>query len=127
MTPRRWLAPALLAWACLALAACREPIPADYSQYTGHWRGDGVRLVLQPDGQANYERVSEGSRTRIQGPVHGFDKEGFSIGVGLLSARFKVQQPPHFSQGRWRMTVDGHELVRVEILPVRPDRDSYSL
>ena len=127
MTPRRWLAPAVIAWACLALVACREPIPADYSQYTGHWRGDGVRLVLQPDGQANYERVREGSRTRIQGPVHGFDKEGFSIGVGLFSARFKVQQPPHFSQGRWRMTVDGHELVRVEILPVRPDRDSYSL
>ena len=53
MTPRRWLAPAVIAWACLALVACREPIPADYSQYTGHWRGDGVRLVLSlPPGPA---------------------------------------------------------------------------
>ncbi len=116
-----------MAWALLALAACREPVPADYSQYTGHWRGDGVRLVLLPNGQASYERISEGSRTRIEGPVHGFDKEGFRIGVGLFSARFKVQQPPHLFEGQWRMTVDGHDLVRVEILPGRPDRDSYAL
>jgi hypothetical protein len=117
----------LVAWTCLALAACREPIPAAYADYTGHWRGDGVRLVLHPNGQANYERVSDGSRTRIEGPVHSFDAEGFSIGVGLLSARFAVQAPPRLSQGQWTMTVDGQELVRVEILPARPDRGSYTL
>lgn len=127
MTPARLPALAIVALACLALAACREPIPADYAQYAGHWRGDGVRLVLMPNGQGDYEKVSEGSRTRIEGPVHSFDAQGFSIGVGALSARFSVEKPPHQSEGHWRMTVDGQELVRLEILPTRPDRDSYSI
>ncbi|KFL35502.1 hypothetical protein [Arenimonas donghaensis] len=118
---------AVVAAAALVLAGCREPIPADYAQYAGHWRGDGVLLVLMPDGHGNYERVSGGARTRVEGPVHSFDAEGFSIGVGVLSARFRVDEPPHLSRGRWRMTVDEQELVRVEILPTRPPRDSYSL
>ena len=127
MRPGRLTALAAVALAGLVLVGCREPIPADYAQYAGHWRGDGVLLVLMPDGHANYERVSEGARTRIEGPVHSFDAQGFSIGVGVLSARFTVDEPPHLSRGRWRMTVDEQELVRVEILPTRPSRDSYSL
>lgn len=127
MRPARLTALAAVAVAGLALAGCREPIPADYAQYAGHWRGDGLLLVLMPNGQADYEKVSDGARTRIEGPVHSFDAEGFSIGVGVLSVRFRVDEPPHLSRGRWRMTVDGQELVRVEILPTRPSRDSYSL
>lgn len=127
MKPGRLTGLAAVALASLALAGCREPIPADYAQYAGHWRGDGVLLVLMPDGHGNYERVSDGARTRIEGPVHSFDAKGFSIGVGVLSARFSVDEPPHLSRGRWRMTVDEQELVRVEILPTRSPRDSYSL
>lgn len=127
MRPARLPVLAALAAAGLALAGCREPIPKDYAHYAGHWRGDGVLLVLMPNGQANYERVSDGARTRIEGPVHSFDADGFSIGVGVMSARFSVDEPPHLSKGRWRMTVDDQVLVRVEILPTRPDRDGYTL
>ena len=118
----------LLALACLWLAACAEqPLPAEYADYAGHWRGDGVLLVITEAGHADYELVSGGSRTSIEGPVHGFDGRAFRIGIGPLSARFKVQEPPHFAGGRWRMTVDGHRLVRVEILPVQSGRNRLRL
>lgn len=114
--------------ACLWLAACAEkPLPAEYADYAGHWRGEGVLLVITPGGHADYEHVSEGRRTSLEGPVHGFDGRGFRIGLGPLSARFEVQQPPHLAEGRWRMTVDGRQLVRVEILPVQSGRRTLRL
>ena len=110
----------MLALACLWLAACAEkPLPPAYADYAGHWRGEGVLLVITADGHADYELVRDGSRTSIEGPVHGFDGKGFRIGVGPLGARFEVQEPPHLADGRWRMAVGGHRLVRVEILPVQ--------
>lgn len=120
-------APAMLALVFLLLVACSEPLPAAYADYAGHWRGDGVLLVIGPDGHADYERVREGMRTSIEGPAHGFSREGFRIGLGPLSARFEVQVPPHLTEGRWRMTVDGVELTRVEILPVEADRETLRL
>ncbi|MDY0021139.1 hypothetical protein [Arenimonas caeni] len=117
-----------LALACLLLAACSEqPLPEGFADYAGHWRGDSVLLVITPEGHGDYEYVRAGSRISIEGPVHGFDGEGFRIGFGPMSARFEVQQPPHLSDGRWRMTVDGHRLVRVDILPVTSGRDSLRL
>lgn len=121
-TARATTLAAFAAWACLLLTACREPLPADYVEYAGHWRGEGVLLVIRADGHAIYEQVAKGRRTRIEGPVHDFDANGFRIGLGPLSARFDVQSPPALQGGRWRMTVDGHHLVRVEILPVQADQ-----
>lgn len=118
---------AFAAWACLLLTACRDPVPVDFAEYSGHWRGDGILLVIQPDGQAIYERIAEGRRTRIEGPAHHFDSNGFRIGIGVFSARFEVQSPPALEDGRWRMTVDGHRLVRVEILPVQADQRGIRL
>lgn len=128
MNPRVAVRAPLLALACLWLAACaKQPLPPDYAEYAGHWRGDGVLLVITAKGHADYELVRGGARTSIEGPVHGFDGKGFSIGVGPLSARFEVQQPPHLANGRWRMTVDGRPLVRVEILPVQSGRETLRL
>ena len=127
MKPRALPVPALLALALLLLAACTRPLPADYADYAGHWRGEGVLLVIAANGHADYERVREGMRTSVEGPAHGFGPDGFKIGLGPLSARFEVQVPPHFADGRWRMTVDGVELTRVEILPVQADRESLRL
>mgnify|MGYP005755442271 FL=1 len=128
MRPRRALQAPLLALACLLLAACgQQPLPRDYADYAGHWRGEGILLVISPDGHADYEQVRDGMRTSLEGPVHGFDGKGFSIGLGPLSARFEVQEPPHLANGRWRMTVEGHELVRVEILPVQSGRETLRL
>lgn len=109
--------------ACLWLAACAKPVPADYSHYVGHWRGDGILLVIRADGHADYERVTDNSRVSIEGSCHSFSERGFKIGLGLLSADFEVSRPPQRVEGRWRMTVDGVELTRVDILPVVPARE----
>lgn len=109
------------------LAACAEPVPPAFADYVGHWRGDGMRLVIRADGHADYDRVQAQRRVSIEGNVHGFDDGGFRIGVGPLSADFEVQRAPHLENGRWRMTVDGVELTRVDILPVESGQDSLRL
>ena len=111
----------------LLLAACSAPLPPEYAAYAGHWRGDGVLLVIRKNGHADYEHVEGGVRTSIEGPIHGFDGSSFKIGLGPLSARFEVQEPPHLAEGRWRMTVDGRPLWRVEILPVQADQETLRL
>jgi hypothetical protein len=128
MNPRAALPLGWLALACLWLAGCAEkPLPAEYADYAGHWRGDGVLLVITPGGHADYESVRDGLRTSLEGPVHGFDGRSFRIGPGPLSVRFEVQEPPRLANGRWRMTVDGRRLVRVEILPVQSGRGTLRL
>lgn len=99
----------------LALAACAQPVPVDRRDYIGHWQGDGVLLVIRADGHADYARVREGRRTSIEGPAHSFTQRGFKIGIGPLSAGFKVQSPPTAVDGVWRMTVDGVVLTRINL------------
>jgi len=96
----------------LAVAACTQPLPVDKRDYVGHWQGEGVRLVIQANGQASYERVKDSRRTSINGPTHSFTTDGFKIGIGPLSASFKVSAPPAQIDGKWRMTVDGVVLTR---------------
>lgn len=105
----------LLLWLFL-LAGCAEPLPVDKRDYIGHWQGEGVRLVLQANGQASYERIKDRRRTTVNGPAHSFSTAGFKIGLGPLSAHFKVQSPPAQVDGEWRMTVDGNVLTRVDLL-----------
>lgn len=109
------------------LAACAEPVPEDYRDYVGHWRGDGMRLVIRADGHADYDRVQDRSHVSIEGNAHSFHAKGFRIGVGPFSADFEVQRRPHLQDGRWRMTVDEIELTRIDILPVEPGQDSLRL
>ncbi|MBW8367602.1 MAG: hypothetical protein K0M70_07070 [Arenimonas sp.] len=99
----------------LTLAACTQPLPVDKRDYIGHWQGEGVRLVIQTDGQASYERVKDKRRMSINGPTHSFTTDGFKIGIGPLSARFKVSSAPAQTDGKWRMTVDGVVLTRRDL------------
>ncbi|MFY2764257.1 hypothetical protein [Arenimonas sp. MALMAid1274] len=95
------------------LVACTKPVPTDHRDYIGLWEGPGMRLDIQPDGDSRYEREREGRSTRISGPAHDFTTSGFKIGIGPLSARFKVSRAPAQVEGQWTMTVDGVALVRV--------------
>jgi hypothetical protein len=111
----------------LALAACAQPVPVDKADYIGHWRGEGVLLVIRADGHADYEKVQGQRRTSIKGPAHTFSTDGFRIGIGPLSARFSVQSPPRLEDGTWRMTVDGVELTRADLGQViQQDQPSIS-
>lgn len=118
---------AFLLLACFWLAACAKPVPVDYADYVGHWRGEGTLLVIRADGHADFERVTGKSRVSIEGSCHSFTQDGFKIGIGLLSASFEVSEPPRLLDGRWRMTVDGVELTRVDILPITPAAETLRL
>ncbi|HLS83097.1 MAG TPA: hypothetical protein VK016_00315 [Arenimonas sp.] len=114
--------------ACLAvllLAGCEQPVPEDFRDYVGHWRGEGMLVVISAEGHGHYERIRGRQRTSVEGPVHSFSGEGFRIGIGGLSVSFAVDEPPHRdSDGRWRMSVDGVELTRLEIAASKPLGDS---
>ena len=99
----------------MALAACTQPVPVDQRDYIGHWQGEGVLLVIRADGHADYARARDSRRTSIEGPAHSFTTKGFRIGIGPLSASFRVQSPPREVDGTWRMTVDGVELTRRDL------------
>lgn len=120
------LRPALLLLLVL-LAGCADPVPVQHGRYVGHWRGDGMRLVIRADGHADYDRVRGNHRVSIEGNAHSFTDQGFRIGLGPFSADFDVQRKPHLVDGRWRMTVDDVELTRVDILPVESGRESLRL
>jgi hypothetical protein len=112
MHPRAMAGRVALLWLLLALVACAQPVPVDQRDYIGHWQGEGVLLVIQATGHADYSRVRDSRRTSVEGPAHSFTTRGFKIGIGPLSAGFRVQSPPMQVNGDWRMTVDGVELTR---------------
>jgi hypothetical protein len=127
VTPVKGLTRLALLLLLALLAACAEPVPEAYADFVGHWRGEGVRLVIRADGHADYDRVQGRTHVSIEGNAHSFSEQGFRIGVGPLSADFKVQQRPEVEDGRWRMTVDGVELTRIDILPVESGQRSLRL
>lgn len=118
--------PLLVVPALLALG-CTQPVPVDHADYIGHWRGEGVLLVIAASGQADYSRIRGSKRTSIEGPAHSFSTDGFRIGIGPLSASFKVQSPPRETPEGWRMTVDGVELSRMDLSLGDPDPPSLRL
>jgi hypothetical protein len=104
---------ALAAALALLLAACAQPVPPAKIAYVGAWKSDKVALVITADGYVQYERRSGNGRTSINAPIQKFDGDNFVVGVGFMRTTFVVSQPPHRDGTRWKMTVDGVELVRV--------------
>jgi hypothetical protein len=104
-----------LAAACLALllAACGQPVPAAKAEYVGTWTANKMHLVITSDGYVQYERLGGNGRTSINAPIQKFDGDNFVVGVGFLRTTFVVSRPPHREGNRWKMTVDGVELVRL--------------
>ena len=103
-----------IAAACLIslLLACSEPLPADKSTYAGEWRAQGMYLGISENGQVQYWRQTGGIKNSINGPIQRFDGNNFVVGVGPFNTTFVVSEPPHLDNGKWKMTVDGIELVR---------------
>lgn len=120
--PRRRIAPGrplATLFAILLLAGCTtHPVPGEFAGYIGHWRGDGVRLVITADGRGDFERAHGQRRQTVIGPVGEFTADGFSIGRPGFATRFVVERPPELRDGRWRLVLEGDlELFRVDILP----------
>lgn len=98
--------------ACVALAACGQPVPSDKAEYVGEWRADTMFLKVTQDGRVAYRRIEGNSRTSVDAPLQGFEGNDFKAGLGPISTTFKVSNPPHRDGAVWKMTVDGIELTR---------------
>jgi hypothetical protein len=93
-------------------------IPEDKKQYIGDWQSSNVRLIITEDGYLHYIKIGAGNmRTTIDAPLSGFEGDDFSSGLGCITTKFVVSDPPKEEDGRWTMTVDGHKLMRVSPTP----------
>jgi hypothetical protein len=98
----------------LALPACRgEPLPSDKADYAGRWQGDGIDLLITPDGGCAYQKISGGGKTEVNAPIKRFDGDDFIVGVFFIETTFDVTAPPTQTAEGWTMTVDGVQLKRV--------------
>ncbi|MES2889913.1 MAG: hypothetical protein V4739_18110 [Pseudomonadota bacterium] len=94
------------------LFGCSEPLPPERAAYAGHWPGDGLSLLITQEGEVNYRRVNGSRSIRIEAPLKSFEGDHFNVGVGAMSTRFDVSQPPRKVGGQWTMVVDGVTLTR---------------
>lgn len=103
----------LLAFAlALGLAACGKPVPPEKAAFVGEWQRPDMYLLITQDGSVKYKRLKAGATVEVNGPLQGFEGDDFSVGLGSMSTKFKVNQPPREVDGVWKMTVDGVELAR---------------
>lgn len=104
--------------ACLLAAqpsfADPVPVPAAKAAYVGEWLGEKMRLKIHQNGQVEYKRDRPGKNLDLQVDLQGFDGDNFDVGTSFLRSTFVVGKPPHREKGKWKMTVDGVELTRVE-------------
>lgn len=100
----------------LPLAAHAEPVPvpADKMAYVGDWQGKDMRIQMGKDGRIKYKRDRPGKQLDLSIELQRFDGDNFDAGGGFISSTFVVSKPPHREGGKWKMTVDGVELTRVE-------------
>ena len=101
----------------LTLAACAcggcesTPVPEERKELVGSWQGEGVTLTITAEGHCHYVKVG-GGKKELNAPIQRFGDDGFDVGLGSLTTTFKVSKWPYVDGGKWKMTVDGQELVR---------------
>ena len=102
----------LLLGLMVLLASCGKAVPKEKSEYVGEWRATGALLVITADGRVHYERRKGGASTSLDLPLKGFTGNDFEVGIGPMTTTFVVSKPPFEDAGKWKMVVDGIELVR---------------
>jgi hypothetical protein len=95
-----------------SLAGCGKPVPAEKSAYVGEWQDRTMYLLITQDGSVRYKRLRGGATTSVEGPLKGFTGNNFDVGVGPVATTFVVNKPPFQDGERWKMVVDGVELVK---------------
>ncbi len=97
------------------LAACdAKPLPPEKADYAGHWRGEGVNLIIERSGEIQYRKMEGKGQVQISGPVAQWIDDDFVVGVMVMKTKFDVSEPPHKVGEVWSMTVDGVQLLRDE-------------
>jgi hypothetical protein len=90
------------------------PVPAEKMAYVGQWQGKDMRLSMARDGKVQYQRTEPNKKLDLSVDLQGFNGDNFDVGVALVRSTFVVSKPPHRDGGKWKMTVDGVELTRVD-------------
>ena len=94
------------------LSACGDPLPQEKLGYAGEWRSETMWLQILEDGSVSYQRVKKGITTKVNGPIQEFQGDSFVVGFGPFKTTFVVSKPPHMSNGKMQMVVDGELLTR---------------
>ena len=97
-----------------AAQAAPVPVPAEKIAYVGDWQGKDMRLQLAKDGKVKYKRDRPDKKMDLSLDLQGFHGDNFDVGVMLVRSTFVVSKPPQRVDGKWKMTVDGVELTRVD-------------
>ncbi|MBB3195439.1 hypothetical protein [Roseateles terrae] len=95
-----------------SLFGCGKPVPPEKAAYVGEWQQTTMYLLITQDGSVRYKRLKSGASTSIEGPLKGFVGDNFEVGIGPMATTFVVSTPPHQDGDKWKMVVDGVELVR---------------
>jgi hypothetical protein len=106
----------ILAAVLVALAACSSPPPPgaalDVATVAGSWRGDHVKLDIDPTGTVHYERTGTTSSKLSGLSLSNLSSTGFDVGVGMLSTHFVINAVPATTGSTTTMTVDGAVLTK---------------
>lgn len=92
------------------------PLPPEKSNYAGVWESAVMTLIITADGRIEYKRWDGGNNRSISGPIKSYQGDDFEVGIPFISTVFKVEKTPYLAEGtgKWRMVVDGVELVKKE-------------
>ena len=95
-----------------ALVGCGKQVPPEKSTYVGEWQAKTMYLLITQDGSVRYKRLRGGASTSVEGPLKGFTGDNFEVGLGPMATTFVVSKPPYQDGEKWKMVVDGVELVK---------------
>ena len=91
-------------------AAFQPPAPPP-AEWQGTWEGEGLTVVIQPDGMVKVEH-SGATTSSVQMPGRGFEPDAITLGIGPIASRYELQQGPRAENGVWTMTFEGVVLTR---------------
>lgn len=106
----------LAAGLLLSQSSFAEPVPVPPSKaaYVGEWRGEGFLLTIQQNGKIHYKRNRRDFNADVNIELQSFNGDSFEAGVPYVHTTFVVSKPPRLDKGKWKMTVDGVELTRMQ-------------
>jgi hypothetical protein len=106
------LAPLLLTLAVLMSCVQSKPIPEQYQNLVGTWKGNGFDLLITADGGASYHRISGSGETTFKGPLNSISDQQIEFGFLFFHTKLVIEEAPRQVDGKYEMTVDHVRLVR---------------
>ena len=79
----------------------------------GTWRGGGISLVIDAGGAVQDKKESGAGSKSLTAKITQIDGSSFETGALGITTTFKIDKWPTQSEGQWRMSVDGVEVLRM--------------